>query len=313
MARQLPRFHRFVGHRDIVEFLQRQLDGALARNEPFPASLFAGPSGVGKTLLAEGLAQEYGTKLIRVTGDRAKEELAVEFIKMDFGDFIFIDEAHRLRGPSQELLLDILDLRKIGKPNSDTAGNDPKTEVREEINIEPCTLILATDQPGKLINALLKRMVVEVSLDYYPLSEMKMIVDRLATDLNLLVSAQAARLIAEVSRGVPRVAKLYLQLLRFHFPDSETRKISCQQVRSFLTDRGIDDKGLHKVDRRYLRYLREKERAALESLALRLGSDCDYVRRQIEPFLLREDLIVICSGGRRLTEEGKEWIAQHNH
>ncbi|NQT38773.1 MAG: AAA family ATPase [Planctomycetes bacterium] len=67
MPRPLPQFHGFVGQERIVSRLRRQLDGAMTRNEPFPPSLFAGPSGIGKTLLATALASSYGTKLSKMT------------------------------------------------------------------------------------------------------------------------------------------------------------------------------------------------------------------------------------------------------
>ena len=144
-------------------------------------------------------------------------------------------------------------------------------------------------------------MSLRVSINYYSVDELKEIVDRMATNMNLLLSPQAARSIATVSAGQPRRVKHHLQNLQNHFPNAESQQISVQQVKEFLAAFDIDDKGLVRQERQCLEYLKDVGAASLESLAISLGIDCDYVRRQIEPLLLRERLVTIGPGGRRLT------------
>lgn len=308
MPQSIPKFHRFVGHKRQVDLLRRQLVGAKARGEPFPPTLFSGPSGVGKTLLAESLAAEYGTVLTLANGYDSVAELSDKFLRVNVCDFVFIDEAHNLTAKSQELLYHVIDQSRI--PLWDQKGNDASEPDTQYEDVQPCAVILATDQPGKLRNALEKRMELNIRMGYYTQREMKEIVDRLAADLGLLISPQASNQIARISGGLPRKARHHLQNLRRHFLDAEQRQIGVPEVRQFLREFGIDSKGLGKVERDYLRHLLQTASASLDSLALHLGMDADFVRRQIEPTLRRAGFIVIGSGGRRLTETGRNWITQ---
>ena len=127
------------------------------------------------------------------------------------------------------------------------------------------------------------------------------------------MSPHGARLIAEVSGGLPRKAKHHLQNMRRHIPGAQSRQIHLKEVRRFLREFGVDAKGLTAQDRLYLSYLRDVGSASLESLAICLGLDAPYVRQQIEPLLIQQHrLVVIGPSGRRLTPAGKQWIEQHN-
>src|SRR5579884_3674041 len=90
MARAAPRFHDFVGQKPTVDMLRRQLQGALARGEPFPHSLFQGPSGVGKSLLAGAMATEYGTAVVAAMGYVTRPDLAAKLATLKQGDFLLI-------------------------------------------------------------------------------------------------------------------------------------------------------------------------------------------------------------------------------
>lgn len=105
MGRPIPQFRGFIGKKQRVAQLRRQLEGAKAHGEPFPPVLFAGPSGVGKTLLARMLADEFGTSLMVINGNASPAELATNIRQAKAMDFLFIDECHNLSTKSQELLL----------------------------------------------------------------------------------------------------------------------------------------------------------------------------------------------------------------
>ena len=293
-----------------MEPLRQQLAGAKCRGEPFPSTLLAGPSGIGKTLLAKSLAAEYGTEVILAHGRDSPADIAAKFRSAKANDFVFTDESHGLVVKAQELLLSVIDDRTV--PNfadvdEATDGERPGTTVK----IEPCTVVLATDQPGKLRNALLKRLELKVSLDFYPNREMREIVDLIASELNMLLSPHAANQIAKISGGLPRLARLHLLKLRRHFPHAEDRQISVEDVRQYRACFGIDANGLELEDCRYLRYLCDTAKASLQSLAFHLGVDLAYVEAQIEPKLRRLRFISVGSGGRTLTSLGHEWIAAH--
>lgn len=192
-------------------------------------------------------------------------------------------------------------------PNADSGPSAGAS--KQWVQIPRITLVLATDQPGRLQNALLKRIELKLHLQLYPASEMRAIVDRIAADLRLELSGQARNQIARVSSGLPRLAKHYLRNLRRHVPPGG-RSIGLAEVRGFLRTFGVDHRGLDLEHRRLLRHFAEVDRASIESLAVHLGTDADYVQRQIEPRLLQLGLIRITPGGRMLTEKGVSWLAK---
>lgn len=312
MPRASTKFNGFIGQARAVELLKGQIQGAVSLGEPFPHTIFHGPSGVGKTELASAVATEFNTSVIYLMGNRSPSVFADHLSRLNRFDFLFIDEAHNLKPAAQELLFQAIDNLQVPIIGADSSGNASNDE-QELFDIKPSTIVLATDQPGRLSNALHKRIAVNIALHYYPETELKEIVDRLATDLDILISPQAARLIAQVSGGLPRKAKHHLQNLRRQIPGAEKRQIGVPQVARFLREFGVDQKGLAEQEKTYLSHLQDAGSASLESLAFCLGLDTRFVRSQIEPLLIQQHrLVVIGPGGRRLTLAGKQWIEQHN-
>jgi Holliday junction DNA helicase RuvB len=311
MPRPVPKFHDYIGQKRIVDYLRRLIDGALTRNEPFPHTLMLGPSGVGKTRLSKALSTEFKTDVVEAMGYEDRAALSGKLVSLSTGDFLFIDECHRLHGPEQELLCEAIDRKSI--PNTDRKRSDQGGAVIERTVLKPWTLILATDQPGLLLDALRKRIDVEVSLPFYTGREMKEIVESMASDLNLLLSPQAALLLADVAVGLPRRAKQLLRNLRMFHPGAETQQLGLPEVREFLEASGVDKAGLNTSERRYLEVIVDLGGASLETLALGLGTDIDFVRRQIEPNLVRRRLVKITSAGRQITPKGLDHIQSPKH
>lgn len=313
MPRPVPKFGEFVGHAKSVRRLCKQLDGAKVRAESFPHILLIGPSGVGKTLLGESLAAKYGTPMVYVMGDITLPELRDKLTSLGMHDFLFIDEAHNLQPKCQELLYLAIDKKQIPRretESSDQAEEDVEVGVEKSpfIPINSFTTVLATDQPSRLQNALQKRMGITERLHRYNQHEMEEIVDHLAAGKKLLISPQARNLLARVSCGLPRKAKLLLENLQRHYPNCMKVQIRIKKVRQFLRAFEIDAKGLGRTERNYLRYLLRNDKASLESLALHLDEGLRCVRREIESVLHRLGLIRIGSGGRQLTDRGRKWI-----
>jgi Holliday junction resolvasome RuvABC ATP-dependent DNA helicase subunit len=130
----------------------------------------------------------------------------------------------------------------------------------------------------------------------------------IAKDFNILISPQAAGLVAKVSHGLPRIAEQYLDNLRLWFPDSESQQLSISQVNEFLRECGVDEHGLREEHHRYLRYLGELDTVALGSMAILLGTDPAFVRHQIEHPLLLQRFIVISKHGRQLSHAGRTFL-----
>src|SRR5262249_20812118 len=151
------------------------------------------------------------------------QKLAQKLAELRTGDFLLIDECHRLGPYEQELLCEAIDQKSI--PDLGQAG-DQQTPAEGRVSLQPWTLVLATDQPWRLLDALLKRIVIQVFLGFYSPRELREIVAALAAREKLLLSPQATGLIAKMSRGLPRRAEHLLRELRLYFKDSETRQLS---------------------------------------------------------------------------------------
>jgi len=241
---------------------------------------------------------------VQAMGYDNRKELARKLCLLNKGDFLLLDECHRLGPLEQELLTEAIDQQSIPQL---APGDSQETTGGDRVSLQPWTLILATDQPGHLLASLCKRMDIEVPLHLYPLRDMKEIVETLATNMNLLLSPQAARLVAEVSAGLPRQAKHYLRNLRLFFADSESRQLGVKDVHDFLEASGVDSSGLGPLERRYLNELRQCGTASLETLALLVGVDTVYLKRRVEANLVRRGLVQILPTGRRLTPLGQIW------
>jgi Holliday junction DNA helicase RuvB len=300
MPRPPSRFHDFVGQKQFVDLVRQQLEGTQARNEPFPHALFCGPSGVGKTLLARALAAEMGTGVVEAMGYDDRSVLGEKLGRLRKHDILFVEECHRLGYTEQEMLNEAIDDNSIPAPAPGPADG--------RVALPGWSLVLATDQPGRLLDSLFKRILLVVPLDYYRIDELKEIVAVMAKQLNILLSAQAAKLVASVSGGLPRRAKQNLLMLRNFYPDAESREIGVAEVRAYLDARGFDKKGLGPEEGRYLKVLARRGASSLASIALALGYDQRFVRREIEVPLVRRELVQITPSGRALTPSGREWV-----
>ena len=299
----------YIGQQNAVNIVTRQIAGARRRGEPAPNMLFTGPSGIGKTEFTRAIAASYGTNMLTLTGDRPPAQISAKLGELNACDFLFCDEAHNLKPATQEIFYQAIDdgrVREVASPGGFTASGSS-----DSVELKPFTLILASDQPGKLNNALIKRIQLTLTLDFYSVREMQEIVVLEARRCNVLLAPPAARLLASVSGGLPRMGIHYVQNLRRHVPESEEVVINREHVVDFMRAHGIDRKGFRKVERDYLGYLKKVKRASIDTIANCLGLDADYIRRQIEPQLVqRTAFVAISSSGRVLTAEGKRFLLQ---
>jgi Holliday junction DNA helicase RuvB len=312
MSRRKKRFGgEFIGQKAVVDPIRRLLAGAVMRGEPLPHVLITGPSGVGKTALANALARERGTQLLWTSGAESRENLVQKLTELQFGDFLFIDEGHRLKAADQEMLFESIDYwhvpraREAAKPPSSASPQPAAAGGDEEgfVKIKPFTLVIATDQPGRLLNALKKRFSIKAPLAPYQPDEMREIVWVIASQSDIVLSSQACLRLAKVCHGLPRQAEHHITNLRLWVKDLH-RQLSVEDIEGFLRESRIDHDGLDETHRRYLLFVKKQGRASLESIAQDLGTDKEEVLRQIEPVLVRLGLVAINPGGRMLTLEG---------
>lgn len=307
MARPIPTFHRFCGQQKIVTALRDQCAGALQKNIPLPHILLGGSSGFGKSHLARAIAEEMGTACHSLMASRqtTKVHLVQLLSKIKKSDIVFIDEAHALSVDGQELLYLAIDNHRI--PKIDTEKH--RLIEADPVEIAPFTLIVASDQHGRLRNALVRRMVHRFTLTDYTPDEMRVIVRNRAAEIGVLLTPQAATAVAAASRGIPRCARHRLDALRVSVTDLQA-EVTATMVRHHLAMLGIDADGLTADDRRYLQALHSRGTpVSLQNLSQMIGLDPAALVRDIEPWLIQSSLVGIGPGGRFLTQAGKKLVA----
>ena len=277
MGRPLPTWHGFAGQTQIVSSLLQHCNGALAKGTPLPHILLSGPSGMGKTELAKCLSHEMGVECLDFysSPQTKRWQLALHLAKVaKKGDVVFVDEIHALQDSVQELLYPAIDRHEVPVVDPD------KHRIRENEwqPISPFTLVVASDQPGKLVNALKQRCVLRYTLGHYTEQEMRVIVLNRAAETGVLLSPQAARRIAQASRGVPRRARHILHSLHTVMEDTDVR-VSKTMADRHLASIEIDKDNLTQADRMFLSILAGRgSTVSLHDLASQIGLDEESVR-----------------------------------
>src|SRR6187402_1682493 len=197
------RLEEFIGQHKVKENLRLAIDAALARSEPLDHAIFYGPPGLGKTTLAELIARELRVN-IRTTSGPALEkpgDLVGTLTNLRKGDILFIDEIHRLKPIIEEFLYPAMEDYKIDIRLSE----GPKAQTIT-MPVEPFTLIGATTRLGMLTAPMRARFGIEQRLNFYPVQDLELIVNRTAEVLKVDIDADGASEIARRARGTPRVA-----------------------------------------------------------------------------------------------------------
>lgn len=305
MARPIGTWHGFAGQGSIVKSLREHCAGALAKNQPLPHISFSGVSGLGKTELAQTVAKEMGaTFLPFFCSPQSKRWQLAKLLAggVKRCDVLFLDEVHQLHPSVQEILYPAIDKHRVP-----VVDENNRIQENDWLEVPDFSVIVATDQPGQLVNALRQRIALRYILQPYAVSEMRIIVANRAAEIGLLLSGQACSRIAEAARGVPRRARHLLQSLQTVIEDAGV-SISKTMANNHLASIGIDKDNLTESDRQYLGVLARREgHVSLNNLASSLGLDEISVIRDIEPFLMQMELIGVESRGRSLTDKGRKY------
>lgn len=291
----------FTGQKKIVENLQIFVQATKQRNEPLDHVLLHGPPGLGKTTLANIIANELNVGFKVTSGPVLDKpgDLAGLLTNLEEGDVLFIDEIHRLSPVIEEYLYSamedfVIDIMIDSGPNARTV----------QIALNPFTLIGATTRSGLLTAPLRARFGINARLQYYDAKTLTLIVNRSAQLLNIPIKENAAYEIASRSRGTPRIANALLRRVRDFAQIKGDGTINIEITNIALTALNVDQNGLDEMDNRLLIALIDKFSGGpvgITTLATAVGENAGTIEEVYEPFLIQEGFLVRTQRGRKVT------------
>ena len=302
------RFSEMVGQRAVFERLSIAVDATRKRGEVLGHILLDGPPGLGKTTFATCIPKELGTSLQIASGAAlsAPKDLLPYLTNAAEGSVLFIDEIHRLPIAVEEFLYPAMEDFRI-----DITLGDGMAARTINMPLRPFTLVGATTRSGLLSAPLRDRFVMREHLDFYSLAELAEIVRRSAAKLGMPMDDAAADEIASRSRGTPRLANNRLRWIRDFSTSRADGRLDVEIARTALEMQGIDELGLDGFDRKYLETIRRVfggGPVGLEAIAHTMSTAPDTLEDDVEPYMLRCELIVRTPRGRRLTARGEEHL-----
>ena len=299
----------FIGQKELVDNLNVSIQAAKQRKEPIEHMLFSGPPGLGKTSLANIVANEMDAHITVTSGpaiDRAGDLIGI-LTNLNKGDVLFIDEIHRLSKVVEEFLYPAMENFKI-----DFIVDKGPYAKSINFNLKPFTLIGATTRSGLLASPLRDRFGIFHHLDFYNVEDLSLIIERSAQKLNFTITEQAAMQIAKRARGTPRIANRLLRRVRDYvqvkLPGSELTDSIVDEAMKTL---GIDEVGLDEIDRKLLSVIDTHYNGGpvgIETLAATLNEEIDTIVDVVEPYLLKIGYLKRTPRGRELSDKALQHI-----
>lgn len=305
-------FDDFAGQDQVLENLKVFVAAANQRGEALDHTLFHGPPGLGKTTLANILANELEVGIKITSGPVLDKpgDLAGLLTNLDERDVLFIDEIHRLSPIVEEYLYSAMEDFKIdimieSGPNARTV----------QINLNPFTLIGATTRSGLLTAPMRARFGISSRLQYYTTELLTTIVERSSSILKMPIDLAAAIEIAGRSRGTPRIANALLRRVRDFAQIKGNGTIDLEISKYALNALNVDAHGLDEMDNKILLTIINKFKGGpvgLSTLATAVSESSETIEEVYEPFLIQEGFIMRTPRGREVTDKAYKHLGKVN-
>jgi Holliday junction DNA helicase RuvB len=281
------RLREFIGQNKVKENLEVAIEAAKSRGEALDHVLLYGPPGLGKTTLANIIANELGAAFQQTSGPtlQIKGDLTAVLTNLREKQVLFIDEVHRMQPVLEELLYSALEDYKLDI----IIGQGPSARTHT-IEVRPFTFIGATTRAGLLSAPLRSRFGIVLRLEFYTHADLQVILERSAEILGVEIDEPAAIEIATRCRGTPRIANRLLRRVRDYAQVRGTGKIDKPTAQKALEMLEVDRYGFDEIDRKLLLTIIEKYQGGpvgVNTLAASLAEEADAIEEIYEPFLIQ--------------------------
>ena len=298
----------YIGQTDVKENIKVFIDAAKMRNETLDHVLLYGPPGLGKTTLANIIANELGSNLKTASGPSIEKsgDLAAVLSTLEPGDVLFIDEIHRMPRYIEEILYPAMEDFTLDI----IVGSDSSTR-NIIIDLPPFTLVGATTRAGDLTSPLRDRFGIISKLQYYTVEELVQIIKRTSRVLDVPIEDEGALELARRSRGTPRIAYRLFKRVRDFALVKGDGIINKDIVKLALGRLKVDELGLDETDFQLLKAIIEKFNGGpvgIESIASSIGEEVTTIEDVYEPYLLQTGLLKRTARGRMATQKAYDHL-----